>query len=113
MYRKRPRVYQPSETHLALYPATVMVTCRCGTRFQQRPESRDTEDDPDLCLTCNRAHWSRLWNDNKPIDNLGAVDTMKAPVPVSASVSIDHDIIAADDLSFDLTGDDDDDVSVM
>lgn len=66
------RVYLPSETHLALYPSSVRILCPCGVRFEPRSSplpDMDSEDDPKLCLTCNRAQWSRLWNGNQPVDS--------------------------------------------
>lgn len=68
--------YHPSETHLALHPASNLISCPCGVRFQPRPESVDGQDDPELCLSCNRSRWSRLWNDNQPVENKGEVVSM-------------------------------------
>jgi len=72
----RKRIYQPSETHLALHPPTSLILCLCGVRFSRRPDTADSEDDPALCLGCNRSKWSRLWNDNKPVDNKAEVVSM-------------------------------------
>lgn len=62
------RAYHPSDTHLALHPPSELKTCRCEVRFAPRPISPDSDDDPDLCLSCNRKAWSRLWNGNRPIE---------------------------------------------
>lgn len=51
--------YTPSETHLILNPPPDCRVCSCGVKFVVRPENH--EDDPDLCLTCNRKEWSKLW----------------------------------------------------
>ena len=67
---KPRRVYHPSATHLALSPPREIIECAsptCKVRFEARPESVDGQDDPGLCLTCNRAKWSRLWHDNRLI----------------------------------------------
>lgn len=63
--------YEPTETHLALHPPQSIAVCKCGVKFAMRPitDSDDAEDDPELCLTCNRKSWSRLWNDNRPINH--------------------------------------------
>lgn len=68
----RRRGYVPSETDLTLYPPRVLIDCPCGVRFSPHHKSlpdAEGEDDPKLCLTCNRAKWSRLWNNNRPIEN--------------------------------------------
>lgn len=70
------RVYLPSETHLALYPPRDLIKCACGVLFSRRPESTHDEDDDDRCLPCNRRSWSRLLNDNRPIENKGEVVSM-------------------------------------
>lgn len=57
------RPYRTSETDAALYPQKgALVKCPCGTRFPPRVvvPAIGTEDDPGLCLTCNRRHWSKL-----------------------------------------------------
>lgn len=69
------RIYIPSETHHALYPAQAMSTCvECGVRFVLRstiPHLDSGDDDPEKCLSCNRRSWSRLFNNNQPVDNKG------------------------------------------
>ena len=65
------RRYKPSETDLVLYPARNLKTCinpQCGIKFATRSSIDAEDENPDLCLSCNRAQWSRLWNDNKPIE---------------------------------------------
>lgn len=86
---KRNRTYHPSETHLAIYPATVMITCRCGARFAARSTPLHDEDDPELCIRCNRASWSRLLNDNKPV----TVDTQDAAITSPADDDITFKLI--------------------
>ena len=79
MSRHPHRPYKPSETHLALHPPSTLITCPCGVKFAARAEPMTGvtgEDDPDLCLTCNRARWSRLWNGNRPVDHAGEVVSM-------------------------------------
>lgn len=67
--------YEPSETHLALHPPQSIAVCKCGVKFAVRPTAdsdtatADTDDDPKLCLTCNRKSWSRLWNNNRPVNH--------------------------------------------
>lgn len=63
---KRP--YKPTETQIALHPPTEMIKCRCGVQFIARPHPLHKEDNPKLCLECNRKSWSRLWNENQPIE---------------------------------------------
>ncbi len=82
----RKRVYLPSETHLHLYPPNELIKCSCGVRFHSRPDNDHGEDDPALCLPCNRKSWSRLLNGNKPI-------------------TIERSEISAGDVSFDLASD--------
>jgi hypothetical protein len=60
----RHRQYIPSETHIALHAPRAIITCSnkdCGVKFAIRPEPLHDEDDPNLCLTCNRKSWSKLW----------------------------------------------------
>lgn len=65
--------YEPSETHLVLHPRQSIALCKCGVKFAVRPtvdtDTAETDDDPKLCLTCNRKGWSRLWNNNRPINH--------------------------------------------
>lgn len=68
--RRRGNIYTPSETHLALHPPRELISCPCGIMFAARLSPSpdiESEDDPKLCLSCNRRAWSRLWNDNQPI----------------------------------------------
>ena len=50
--------YKPSETHEALHPQAGVRKCSC-VLFTERAPS--VEDDPLLCLRCNRQAWSRLF----------------------------------------------------
>lgn len=65
--------YEPTETHLALHPPQSIAVCKCGVKFAIRTtvdtDTADIDDNPKLCLTCNRKGWSRLWNDNRPINH--------------------------------------------
>lgn len=96
----RKRIYHPSETHLALHPPRTLIDCPCGVRFAARLSPSpdiDSEDDPKLCLTCNRRAWSRLWNDNQPVK-------IKAKNDIVIDSDPEH---ASDDYAFDLTSDTD------
>lgn len=86
------RVYLPSETNLALYPATSLIKCSCGVLFPARAESTHDEDDPNLCLPCNRRSWSRLINGDQPV---ATTPDTKTIVDVS---EIDFDLISDSDV---------------
>lgn len=99
----RKRIYLPSETDLALHPPRTLIDCPCGVRFEARvstsPDS-DSEDDPNLCLTCNRKSWSRLWNDNQPV----AIPGTHLETAARETIA---EIQEATELAFNLTSDSD------
>lgn len=47
-----------SETQDALYPPVAFATCACGSMYIP---TGTAGDDPEKCLTCNRAPWSKLF----------------------------------------------------
>lgn len=53
--------YNPTETHLELYPDTdSLIKCKCGVFFKPRTQNAQG-DSPKKCLPCNRKSWSKLF----------------------------------------------------
>lgn len=101
--RRRGNIYTPSETHLALHPPRELISCPCGITFVARVSISpdiDSEDDPKLCLSCNRRAWSRLWNDNQPV-------AVEVEIDSDNDSESELDTEEASRLAFDLTSDSD------
>lgn len=91
------RIYQPTETDLVLYPGRDLKTCinpDCHTRFASRPTIDSEDENPDLCLACNRKGWSRLWNSNKPIGSVAEIHD----VSTAQSSSTEFDLVSDNDI---------------
>lgn len=101
------RVYLPTETHLALHPPRQIKTCinpDCHTRFAARPAIDSEDENPDLCLACNRKGWSRLWNSNKPLESIEPT----AKIPETSTVQSSSMELQLSSTEFDLVSDDSD-----
>lgn len=90
--RKQPqrfRIYTSrTPTQDALNPDTGIKVCaneKCKIRFHPRLDS--LEDNPSLCLQCNREGWSRLCK--KPVPDT----SVSTPVPMPTTLTPQADIL--------------------